>query len=146
MAGTKKRFKIIIKGHGDSLSYLSLYWFGSLRGTLIYWLSPKFQVVFPSHPKLLAALGPADKIRGHGEDSILGDVLSLHRNFQETFCNNNCYIYVIKCENATFGNRKQGRQPPEVNLIDEWISYTVFQLFSRFRNFQENRYFTEKSR
>ena len=93
-------------GLGDSLSYLIVSWFGSLRGTLIYWLSPKFEVVFPSHPKLLAALGPAGNIRGHGEDSILGDALSLHRNFQETFCNNNCYIYVIKCENATFENFK----------------------------------------
>ena len=42
MARAEKRFKIIIMGHRDSLSYLILSWFGCLRGTLIYWLSPKF--------------------------------------------------------------------------------------------------------
>ena len=83
---------------------------------------------------------------------IIGDVLSLYRNFKETFFNNNRNILTLNVNNTT----------SQKSQLSYWKTYEYFrrteslwlsrnfQLFSSFRNFQaifgpSNTYFTEKS-
>ena len=68
------------------------------------WSSRKSQVAFSSHPKVLATLiGPGgqkfqDIKQLCSHQKMIGDVLSLYRNFQDTFFNNNRNILVSKYE------------------------------------------------
>ena len=80
-------------------TYLSLRM--SYRGTLD--VSKILGGRSSSHLKLSAALmGPVESSRTWNSRTILGDILSLFRNFQATFFNIYRNILVVKCEKHNF--------------------------------------------